>query len=76
MSCALDAVVERALLADEETFRTMVKIGLSNTGELQMPPNLAFSLFKRFEAILPPKEAGVRRKKPSSPWPANWPCSC
>ena len=23
-----------------------------------MPPNLAFSLFKRFEAILPPKEAG------------------
>ena len=48
----------RALLADEETFRTMVKIGLSNTGELQMPPNLAFSLFKRFEAILPPKEAG------------------
>ena len=27
----------RTLLADEETFRTMIKIGLSNTGALQMP---------------------------------------
>ena len=47
----------RALLADEETFRTMVRIGL-NTGALQMPPNLTFNFFKRFEAPLGPEQGG------------------
>ena len=36
------------LLEDEETFRTMVTIGLP-TGSLQMPPNILFNLFKRLE---------------------------
>ena len=36
------------LLADEDTFRTMVAIGLP-TGSLQMPPQLLFSSFKKLE---------------------------
>ena len=36
------------LLEDEETFRTMVTIGLP-TGNLQMPPSILFNLFKRLE---------------------------
>lgn len=36
------------LLEDEETFRTMMKIGLP-TGNLQMPPQIAFALFKKLE---------------------------
>lgn len=38
----------KKLLEDEETFRTMVKIGLP-TGNLQMPPIILFNLFKRLE---------------------------
>lgn len=38
----------RRLLDDEETFRSMVTIGLP-TGSLQMPPQILFNLFKRLE---------------------------
>lgn len=36
------------LLEDEQTFRTMVKIGLP-TDSLQLPPTLAFAMFKELE---------------------------
>eukprot|EP00310_Coccolithus_braarudii_P018394 CAMPEP_0183348484 /NCGR_PEP_ID=MMETSP0164_2-20130417/12979_1 /TAXON_ID=221442 /ORGANISM="Coccolithus pelagicus ssp braarudi, Strain PLY182g" /LENGTH=189 /DNA_ID=CAMNT_0025520087 /DNA_START=10 /DNA_END=579 /DNA_ORIENTATION=- len=37
---------------DEETFRTMVLIGLPDTGRLQMPPSIQFNLFKAIEPTL------------------------
>jgi hypothetical protein len=40
----------RVLLEDEQTFRTMITIGLPTSGtSVQVPPNLSFSLFKRIE---------------------------
>ena len=39
----------KRLLADEETYRTMVKIGLP-TDNLKMPPQLSFSLFRKLES--------------------------
>ena len=38
----------KALLADEDTFKTMVTIGIP-TGNLQMPPQIMFSAFKKLE---------------------------
>ena len=44
------------LLADEQTFRTMVTIGLTS-GALQLPPVLEFKLFQRLEPVV--KDSGV-----------------
>ena len=39
------------LLADEETYRKMASIGLPMSS-IPMPPNLPFTLFKRFEPLV------------------------
>ena len=39
------------LLADEETYRKMVSIGLP-TSSIPMPPSLSFALFKRLEPLV------------------------